>query len=309
MNRNTSWYREQICDQRKVNNLKRNRSLVLRTIKLFEPTPKQRGEKRSKKTKYTEPKQKKLNTRRRREYFKALVHCNFDEDDYIIHKTFDKDITQEEANKSWRNALDRINRRRAKLGLGNARYILVMEGNVDKSKRIHFHIIIDGDLHRDIIQDLWRKDGFINVDRLQFNEEGVTGLIKYITKELEEEKTEDLEDDEEDGGSKAWRSSRGLVKPKLKVRDFKYRKKQVMEWIRNFPSEREIEELYPGWICTYIKTSYCQELDKAYIKIEMRKYEKNEKIIDVGKEDHINVVREVNRSLYKPIKKKRGEIK
>ncbi|MBS6504429.1 MAG: hypothetical protein KH415_22965 [Clostridium sp.] len=299
------WYREQICDQRKINNLKRNKSLVMRTINLFEPTPKQRGEKRSKKKKYTEPKQKDLNTRRKREYFKALVHCNFDEDDYIIHKTFDKDITQEDADRLWKNALERINRRRKKLGLGNARYILVMEGKKVEGKRIHFHIIIDGDLHRDVLEDIWRKEGYINIDRLQFNEEGITGLVKYITKELD--KNEELGEDEIDGGSKSWRPSKGLVKPELNVRDYRFSKKQVMEWIRNFPSEREIEELYPGWICTNIRTSYCQELDKAYIKIEMRKYEENEKIIgvDIGTFD-----RQVNKSLYRPKKKrKRGEEK
>lgn len=290
MARNRRWYREQIVDQRKIVNLKRDTSLVFRTIDLFEPTPKQLREKRSKKNKFTEPKQKKLNTKRRVKYFKALVHCNFDQDDYIMHKTFNREITPDEADKLWRNALERINRKRKKLGLGNARYILVMEGDRDSEKRVHFHIIIDGDLHRDILEEIWEKDGIINIDRLKFNEEGITGLLKYITKEKANEDLEDLEEDEEDGNSKAWRSSRGLVKPKPQVRDCKITKKQVMEWIRNHPSEREIEQLYPGWICTLIQKSYCQEFDKAYMTIEMRRYEKNEKI---------------NETNYIPKKKKR----
>ena len=302
------WYREQICIQRKTEYLRRKESLSIMMVNLFEPTPKQRGEKRSKKSKYTAPKQKILNTERKREYFKALVHCNLDEDDYLIHKTFDKGMTLEEANREWSNALGRINYRRKKAGLGNARYILVMEGNHVEEKRIHFHIIIDGDLHRDILEDVWKENGYINVRRLQFNDEGVTGLVKYVTKELKEEekKKKELGEDEDDGGTKAWRPSQGLVKPKLKVRDYRFTKKQVMEWVRVHPSEREIEELYPGWTCTYINKKYDDKYGKAYMKIELRKYEKNEKVDNgaAGGYELVNGI-QVNKTLYKPIKEKR----
>ena len=219
-------------------------------VNIFEATQKQRGEKRSKKTKYTAPKQRILNTERKREYFKALVHVNFDESDYIIHKTFDKEITKEEADKEWTNALRRINRKRKKVG-----------------------------------------------------------LVKYVTKALKKEQEEEKEElgyDEDDGGTKAWRPSQGLVKPKLNVRDYRFTKKQVMDWIRVHPSEREIEELYPGWTCTYINKKYNEEYGKAYIQIELRKYEKNEKV-DNGAQGPYELVDGVlvNRILYKPIKPKR----
>ena len=309
MSRKSRWYREQRCIQRKTKYLRQKESMSIMRVNIFEATQKQRGEKRSKKTKYTAPKQRILNTERKREYFKALVHVNFDESDYIIHKTFDKDITKEEADKEWTNALRRINRKRKKVGLGNARYILVSEGNPREGQRMHFHIIMDGDLHRDVIQDIWKEKGYINVDRLQFNDEGVTGLVKYVTKALKKEQEEEKEElgyDEDDGGTKAWRPSQGLVKPKINVRDYRFTKKQVMDWIRVHPSEREIEELYPGWTCTYINKKYNEEYGKAYIQIELRKYEKNEKV-DNGAQGPYELVDGVlvNRILYKPIKPKR----
>ena len=65
--------------------------------------------------------------------------------------------------------------------------------NSETPARIHHHIIMNGGLDRDVVEDLWRKRrrkgqkkgdkiGFCNADRLQADENGIAALCTYLVK-------------------------------------------------------------------------------------------------------------------------------
>lgn len=266
------FYREQRWRSRKTKNLKVKESLEFLDVRIFPITEKEKNRSRKEKSKVTAPKQQKLNNKRSIEWHKKIIHSNFDESDYVIHATFDNKNRPNDKiaiEKEFKNYIARINRRRKKLGLGNTKYVAVIEGIEDKRKKVHFHIIIDGELDRDTLEELWNKKGYINVDRLQMNEEGFTALVKYMAKEKE---TEEMK------YNKMWRSSVGLKKPKLEVNDCKYNKRKMKNMLMKQPSRQELEAMYPGWTLTNYEIKYNEEYGNIYMDINMRRYCKNEKI-------------------------------
>lgn len=266
------YYREKKWKQRKKKNVKVKESLELLDIRIFPVSKSEKNKSRKSKKKETAPKQKSLNNKRSREYHVRLIHCNFDQSDYVIHTTFsnnERPIAKEEVEREFRNYILRINRRRKKEGLGNAKYIAVIEGGDGTKKKVHFHIIIDGQLNRDILEDLWGK-GYVNVDRLQLNEEGLNGLTKYMCKE------KNLDKEEERKWDKSWRSSMNLDKPKIEVNDNRFSKRKVKNMIFEQPSREELEKMYPGYTLTYYESKYNQEYGHIYIDIKMRRFVNND---------------------------------
>lgn len=123
-------------------------------------------------------------------------------------------------------------------------------------------------MNRDILEELWGR-GFINVDRLQSNEEGFTALVKYMAKER---------DTEESKYSRSWRSSVGLKKPNLNVNDCNWTGRKMKRMLMQQPSREEIERLYPGYTLTNYEIKYNQEWGQVYMDIQMRRWVKNKKI-------------------------------
>lgn len=269
-------YRQKIWKQRKTKNVRVKESMEFIDIRILPITKEQKKMRRKDKKKESAPKQKKLNTKRSKEWHTRLIHCNFDNSDYVIHATFsnkERPFTKEEVEKEFKNYILRINRYRKKIKLGNAKYIAVIEGGDGTKKNVHFHIIIDGDLKREILEDLWKEKGYVNVDRLQMNEEGLIRLVNYMAKGLEDE--EEIERTKEFKGVRTWRSSKGLDKPVIYVDDNKFSGRKVMNMVANHPSREEFEKMYPGYTLTDYNIVYNEEYCQAYIDIKMRKYIKN----------------------------------
>ncbi|WP_242872325.1 rolling circle replication-associated protein [Clostridium coskatii] len=207
--------------------------------------------KRSKKRKESAPKQKNLNDKNSRRYFTQLVNSNFGLGDYHVTATYKDEFlpeTLEDAEREVTNYLRRINYRREKEGLIPLEYILVTEYNTEengeKPIRIHHHIIINGGLNRDTIEDLWSRRrkkgekkgesiGFINVDRLQPDENGVSALCRYLTKRP--------------CSKKRWTSSHNLKKPWYRNNDHKYRRREIEKICKSIPDSYYWEKKYPGW--------------------------------------------------------------
>lgn len=121
------------------------------------------------------------------------MKANFFESDYRVDLTYDDEhlpSNEEEADKLVNNFLRKIKRERAKLGLGPLRYIWINEG-FDGEGRPHHHFLINGGLSRDAIEGMWvkgrgknaKKIGYTCAERLHFNNEGIVGLVKYMTKQ------------------------------------------------------------------------------------------------------------------------------
>lgn len=211
---------------------------------------------RSKKIKESEPKQRNLNDKNARRYFIQLVNLNFGDDPEALHVTATYSAkylpqTIEEAEREVTNFLRRVQYARKKEGLPPLKYVLVTayttKKNSDKPVRIHHHIIMNGGLDRDTIENLWRKRkrkgqkqgekiGFCNADRLQADENGIAALCNYLVKQA--------------GGKKRWTSSHNLKKPYSRTNDGKYKHSQIEKWAKERPGREFWEKKYPGWTLT-----------------------------------------------------------
>lgn len=236
------------------------------TYPLFDIKEKYKSRKQKKNQSRKE--QKDWNEKNTKEYFIAKAHCNFDKSDYVWHVTFDGDNrpeTLEEAERVFRNLMIKVNRWRKKRGIPRARYMAVIE--YGKSGKVHWHILIDGKLHRDILEEAWTK-GTSNVDRIKENEEGFKDLCKYMLKNPK--------------GKKRYKPSRGnLVEPPVPtINDNKFSRRQMIKMVTNQPTKEEIEKWYPGYILTKFDIKKDKKYGGVYMNIELRRYVKNKNIID-----------------------------
>ena len=235
--------------------------------------------KRSKKTKISETKQKNLNDKNSKRYLVQLGNGNFGKGDFHVTLTYTEDNlpdTVEAAEREVANYLRRIKNRRKKEGAGELKYILVTEykfttDNKNKPKRIHHHVIMNGGLDRNILEDLWCKRrkrgekepeliGYVNADRIQVNENGIEALCKYIIKDPQ--------------GKKRWSSSRNLERPYFRTNDNKYSKRKIERLAKDANSEEEFKKLYPQYEITNIQTEYYEDTGwHIYLHMWKRKVE------------------------------------
>lgn len=155
--------------------------------------------------------QRNLNDKNARKRVERLINANFTEGDYWITLTYDKKNLPEdikEALKNMKNFIRRINYRRKREGLEKAKYIYVTEWSDKKKIRCHHHLIMDSGLTMDVVEKLWKCGKRNNVRRVSPDEDGLSGLAGYITKDPE--------------GSKRWCGSTNLKQPEERKnhRDF-----------------------------------------------------------------------------------------
>lgn len=188
---------------------------------------------RSKKENVSAPKQKNLNDKNARRYLVELGNGNFSSDDYHLTLTYGKEEdgnslqpkSIEEAEKNVTNYLRRVAYRRKKKHLAPLKYILVTEYRQNDegefTTKIHHHILINGGLDRDTLEDMWTikmpgqkrmKLGITRADRLQPDESesgnGIEGILQYLSKDPK--------------GKKRWSSSRNLKRPVKRTNDWKF---------------------------------------------------------------------------------------
>ena len=232
---------------------------------------KERG--RKKELKKSSMKQVKQNDKNARKYFRQLVNTNFGKGDFCVHATYDEKTipeTVDAAEKYVLNYLRRLDYRRKKNGLKKIKYIIVTEYRTKNNgvpTRIHHHIIMDGKLDRETVEDLWRMRrkrgekqglpiGTINVDRLQPDEYGLEALAQYLTKGLT--------------GQKRWHPSQNLKKPVVKKNDYKWSYKKLVRLADQTDCNEIWEKLYPGYRVTKCQSAYGDELGWS-ITIRMRR--------------------------------------
>lgn len=167
--------------------------------------------------------QKNLNDKNARKKLERLINANFSSGDLWITLTYDNEhlpVSMKEALKNIGNYIRRINYRREKIGLSNAKYIYVTEYNPGKKIRCHHHIIMDGELPMDDVEKLWKCGKRNNVRRTATDEEGaLTGLAKYLAKDP--------------AGNKRWCSSTNLRKPVESKSYHAFRSRQVRKMVEN----------------------------------------------------------------------------
>lgn len=146
--------------------------------------------------------QKYLNDKNARKYFIRLVNANFSKNDWVIHLTYSNNKLPKsikDAERMVYNYIRKINRRRKKLGLENAKYNYVTEYDPEKKIRCHHHLIIEDGIDRKIMKKLWTNGTRTKIEELEPDDAWLTGLAMYLSKDPK--------------GKKRWKPSKNLKKP------------------------------------------------------------------------------------------------
>lgn len=220
---------------------------------------------RSKKENESRKEQKSLNDKNAKKNLRRRIHANFDNKDLIVSLSYDADNlpnSEEDAIRDRNNYIRRIKNFRKRNGLGELKYIAVLEyreATDDKrtKTRIHHHIIISG-MDRDKVEELWGK-GIANTSRMQANELGFEELANYLLKDPR--------------GKKRWSQSKNIVIPVPVINDYKYSNKKLYELSQN-QGEREVfEKLYPGFVYSGHEVVLNDIDGGTYVYIKMRRFD------------------------------------
>ena len=234
--------------------------------------------KRGKKSKVTEPKQKNLNDRRAKRYFVQLANANFGKGDLAVHLSYSPENlpdTYEEAHAIAIVFLRRVAYRREKLGLSALKYLLVTQygRNKNGTHRIHHHILMNGGLDRDEVEQMWWKVkatksreavmyGWANADRLKPNKKGIASMAGYMV--------------QDSAGRKHWTQSQNLEKPWYRTpNDGKYSRRQIEKVAKLPPDCEEFtqfwESKYKGFELVDCERQYNEQTGWAFYLTMRRK--------------------------------------
>lgn len=221
---------------------------------------------RGKRAKPTSEAQAKLNEINAMQQLIRILNANYTSDDIEVHLTYRDDVMPDSADRvtrDYQNFIRRIKRLRKKLDLPEGKFVIIPAGGVDGT-RYHIHITMSGGLDRSAVEELWGY-GYANARRLQFNENGVEGLAKYVSRQFTAH----------EGRSpfgKRWSGSRNLIIPKPHDRDGKISAKRVKQ-ISNGEAVAVSELLseYPGYHVSEVKSFHNDTNGGEYLSIRLYK--------------------------------------
>lgn len=172
------------------------------------------------KPKKTKKAQRNLNEKNAKKRLIRLINENFTIDDWAIHLTYsnqNRPSTIEKAEKEVYKYIRKINYRRKKMGLLNAKWIYVTEYDPQKKIKVHHHLLMEKGIDRKVMKDLWTNGTRTEIKELEPDEYGLTGLANYISKDPK--------------GKKRWKSSKGLKQPRERKSYTSFSKKKVRNMI------------------------------------------------------------------------------
>lgn len=183
--------------------------------------------------------QKKLNRRHAAEHLERVAHANFTDNDLSITLTFTENPkTKEEATKKIQAFLRKLRRLYKKANI-EMKYIWQMEKS--KKGRYHVHMILSGGIDRDTIEKKWGL-GYANTKRLQFDQNGITALTRYIGKSHTDKEEEQLT-------YRSYNGSKNLIDPEPEISDTRVRSKRKAAELADMNANTWIE-LYPDYELT-----------------------------------------------------------
>lgn len=202
--------------------------------------------------------QEKLNEKNRQNHFADLVHANFTCDDHYIRLSYRDDKlpdSAEAAARAIQNYFRRVKSKCKKLGYAPPKYLYVTERG-EKNGRIHHHAFVSCQLSRDELENIW-GNGYANTRRLEFDENGLAGLVKYSLKNGVHRPDEESEK----VGYRTYSGSKNLMQPERKQNDYRIRAKDAA-YIDAHPDDLDfVQRLYPGWIVTRVEPTSRSGLD------------------------------------------------
>lgn len=198
-----------------------------------------------------------------------IMAANFTNDDYCMTLTYSPENKPEDmdrAKKDLRNFFDRLNRARKRAGLEPTKYIYAAEIG-ERTKRIHFHVVLSGGLKIKDIQKIWGKGYVDKIKTLMFDETGLRGLARYFCKQ----QVSSTATAAEAAHQKRYQCSQNCIKPEPKNNDHKYSKRKVKEIASDSDNLRMIEALYPGYYCAECNSFWNENNGESYISIMLYK--------------------------------------
>ena len=224
------------------------------------------GRARAAKKNETPEKQKRLNRQRAERYITLLADTNFTEKDIELTLTYKgTQPDYETCKRDVTNFVRKVKRYREKMGLGDLKYIYVIEGGFEKKNgygmtRLHCHMMMNGGVSRETLEEIWEY-GYANTKQLQPDEDrGLEELAKYMIKESKMH-------------GRRYCHSRNLQKPKIKTRDAKTSNRVVKAMVKDIQHDArdEMEKRYPSYKFVDCKVYCSDQLDGVYIRVLMRR--------------------------------------
>ena len=229
-----------------------------------------RGALRRAKSQQTKEAQQKANNERSRIRLIQLVEANFTEEDLTIGLDYAGQApSPERVDKDLKNFFEKIRRRRKQRGLQDLKYIAAIGGDEMPAagysgKRPHVHVIMNGGIDRDEIEQLWGH-GHANTHRLQPRDEGLGGIAVYFTRQMQDRPPK--------MGVKKYRPSKNLIRPEPRSTDAKMPNGRVRKVAYGFENEAKavMEKLYPGYVFQQCVVRYSDIVPGVYIRCVLRK--------------------------------------
>lgn len=218
---------------------------------------------RARKVKKSRPAQKSLNDKNALKNVIRLVNANFTDADLWGSFTYDSKklpASVDEAEKVFGNFVRRLKYYSQKNGFPPLKYVYWTEFENDEKKgkiRVHHHIICNFP-DRDAMEKLWRNGARTQTRRLQADESGYEGCVRYCMKDPR--------------GTKKYKTSKNLIKPTVTVADTKFTRRKVNRIIRGDLNAVEIfESLYEGYDMTDYNYKTSDYVSGAYMYVKMAK--------------------------------------
>lgn len=214
---------------------------------------------RSRKLKESRAAQKNQNAKDAKKLFVRTLMHNFAEGDLHVSCTFAGEKPDEQkALKEAQIFIRKWQAERKKAGLEKGKWMRVIEGAAEGSKRVHLHFVLEKGLSRDVIEGLW-KNGYCNADRIRVIDGSIRAIAEYLAKDPK--------------GKKRWGASRGLKKPEITIHDRKVTARKAREMEVSYDSCLEqIRRLYPDHGPVRVEEPrYSDYVTGAYFYIELKR--------------------------------------
>lgn len=218
--------------------------------------------------------QRNLNEKNSRKECERTINENFTNDDIwgtLTYTDANMPSSMKEAQHDMVLYIGRLNYERKKMGMPNLRYVYVTECS-DKG-RWHHHFVCDGDMGLEAVERKWRKGRRNQVRRLQKDENGLSGMAYYITKQKHPE-LEGKEPKPVGKYQKAWKASKGLRKPEVRKNHYKFKQKHVDEIVTGRANiETRLNKWYAkdGYVLTSYEVRYNKMNGMYYVSARMHK--------------------------------------
>ena len=212
---------------------------------------------------YNAQAQRTLKDKTARKNCERLINTNFTSQDIWATLSYtDRNLPQsmDEALKNMQRYIKRINYQRKKHGHDPAKYVYVTEWSEDDGGKIrcHHHIVMDGALSMDEVESSWKLGRRNQTRRLDYDENGLSGLAHYITKDPK--------------GKKRWCASKNLKKPEERKNHKTFGPKKVDKMVSNYEDAVElIKAAAPGCWFKSLERRYNKFNGMTYIYAKLRR--------------------------------------